>query len=578
MRSWLGKLICHRAWRAIAAGLLLASVIASSSRSEPASPTRPAGPALVQPTFQPGGAVRESLQPEPILAGEATTETADYGNRTLSASAQLPLLVAAPLEAADLALPINLAAALRLSDGRPLMVTAAQASAWVAEARYQRANLIKVPEFDFGVCYIRHDGFGPDFNHGVNEPTFVPGVGGPLNQNLNWMYIGGSFYGVIPLTEAIFEPLAARQVLDARRFDVQAAKNNALFVTAHQYFMVHQYRGQYAGAVDVVARGEKLVERIRGLSTDLVPKVEVNRASNALAAMQQRAAFARQQWRVASANLTQVLRLDPRIIVVPLEADHLQITLVDPSRSLDELMPIAMNNRPELASRRSMVQAATAEVRLEKARPMLPTIYLTGFQSPGRMRMQGMVFGLGNDDKMNNWSLREDVSLQLIWQLEGFGLGNLGRIKQRRGMESSAIVDLRKEQDGVVAEVTRAQADLHSAAVRVIQAERSLQTALITYDGNYEGLTQTQRFENVLVQIYRPQEAVMALESLMTAYDQYFATVADYNRAQFALFHALGYPARELSALRPPGEAELVNTDRPGYLPRVGVGPPPATR
>jgi len=31
----------------------------------------------------------------------------------------------------------------------------------------------------------------------------------------------------------------------------------------------------------------------------------------------------------------------------------------------------------------------------------------------------------------------------------------------------------------------------------------------------------------------------------MQAYDQYFGTVADYNRAQFELFHALGYPARK---------------------------------
>ena len=102
--------------------------------------------------------------------------------------------------------------------------------------------------------------------------------------------------------------------------------------------------------------------------------------------------------------------------------------------------------------------------------------------------------------------------------------------------------------------------------------------ALITFEGNYEGLAQTKRFGNVLVQIYRPQEVVIALEHLLTAYNQYFSTVADYNRAQFEMFHALGYPAREVAALRPPGDAEPVDTSRPGYLPPVGVGPPPAPR
>ena len=84
------------------------------------------------------------------------------------------------LEADDLPFPISFATALQLADARPLIVSAAQASAWVAEAQLQRAKVIKIPEFDFGACYVRHDGFGPDFDHGVNEPTFTPGIGDPL--------------------------------------------------------------------------------------------------------------------------------------------------------------------------------------------------------------------------------------------------------------------------------------------------------------------------------------------------------------------------------------------------------------
>ncbi|MBX7073819.1 MAG: TolC family protein [Pirellulales bacterium] len=484
----------------------------------------------------------------------------------------------APLESSDLPLPINLAAALRLANARPLIVSAAQASAWIAEAQLQRAKLIKIPELDFGAVYVRHDGFGPDFNHGANEPDFVPGVGGPLNQNVNAMFIGGSVYGVIPLTEAIFQPLAARQVLDSRRWDIQTAKNDALLITAKAYFSVHQRRGQYAAALDVVRRGRELVKRIDFLSEDLVPKVEVDRAQMILANVEQRAALARQEWRVASANLTQVLRLDPRAVIVPVERDHLQITLIDPARPLSELTPIAIRSRPELAAQRALVRAAQETIRREKYRPLLPTILLTGFQSPGYMRMQGTVFGTGRGAKMNNWSLREDVSAQVVWQLDGLGLGNLARIKQQRGVESENIVKLFKMQDEVVAEVTRSQADLQAAAVRVVEAERGLQRALVTFDGNYEGLAQTTRFDNVLIQVYRPQEAVMALERLLVAYDQYFATVADYNRFQFQLFHALGYPAAQLSYLRPPGTAEVVDTSRPVYLPPVGTGPPPANR
>jgi outer membrane protein TolC len=314
------------------------------------------------------------------------------------------------------------------------------------------------------------------------------------------------------------------------------------------------------------------------LSRDLVPRVEVDRAERMLADIEQHAVLARQHWREASADLTQVLRLDPRVVVEPLEHDHLQITMIDPARSLDDLMPIALANRPELGSQRAMIRAAEVAIRQEKSRPLLPLVLLTGFQSPGQMRMQGEIFGLGQGSKMNMWSLREDVSVQLAWQLEGLGFGNLGRIKEARGKESQAIVMYRRMQDAIVAEVTRAQAAMQAAAVRVLEAERSMRAAMITFEGNYEGLAQTQRFGNMLIQIYRPQEAVMALENLLTSYDQYFATVADYNRAQFEMFHALGYPAREISSLRPPGNIEPADTSRPGYLPGVNPGPPPANR
>ena len=66
-------------------------------------------------------------------------------------------------------------------------------------------------------------------------------------------------------------------------------------------------------------------------------------------------------------------------------------------------------------------------------------------------------------------------------------------------------------------------------------------------NGSIEGLGQTTRFGDVLQLVYRPQEVVFALQVMKTSLDEYFTTVADYNRAQFLLFHALGYPAREIA-------------------------------
>lgn len=488
-------------------------------------------------------------------------------------------------EPGDLRFPINLATAMRLSDARPLVIAAAQASAWVAEARLQKVKTLWVPDLNIGFDYTRHDGFGPDTLNGQNIPAgqnangqVDPGsFGRTLNQNINFFYGGGAFFLMQYATDMIFQPLAARQNLNAARWNIQKAKNDALLMTTDAYFDVHKWRGNYTGAIDVVVKGRKLVAKIDAMKGDLVPAVEVDRARNFLADLEQQAVMARQNWRRSSADLTEVLRLDPRAVVEPLERDHLQITLIDPKRPLDELMPIALTNRPELAAHQSLVQAALVNIRREKARPFIPIPMINGFQTPYE-QLQFGANGIGSGNKMNLWYWRNDISPGLMWQFDSLGMGNAGMVKWMRGDASGAMVQLFRAQDMVAADVTRSQARLQSAAARVVQAERELRGALVNYNGAFEGLGQIKRFDNIQRLVFRPQEVVFSLKLLKLAYDDYWSTVAEYNQAQFRMYHALGYPARELAYFRRTGPILNINTVRPSYLPPVGTGPPPPTR
>jgi len=571
-----------RAWMPVAA-LLLSLIGAAPCAAQPPAPPLPAAnpsgvgsgtlpplraPSTASPAAGPvaGPGGQDLPRALPILPGGPERRDGAMGEPTPNPLATGLSLKPAPTEPSDLRFPINLATALRLSDARPLMVAAAQAGVWVAEAQLTRAKLLWIPTLNIGFDYIRHDGGGPDFNKGIMTAP-----------SLNFFYAGVGAVGNIPTTDAIFQPLAMRQVLNSRQLDIQTAKNDALLLTSDAYFQVHQRRGMYAGGLYCVERGNELVARITQLSKEFVPKVEIERARNFLAELEQQTVMARQEWRVQSANLTQVLRLDPRAVIEPLEHDHTQITLIDPARTLDEMMPIALTNRPELAAHQALVQAVLQQVRAERARPFLPNILLNGFQTPNEL-LQAGIFGLGPNSSLNQWLGRDDFSVQPLWQLDAFGLGNLARIKEQRGSQSMAIIEFFKWQDMVAGDVTRAQARVQSAAARVVQADRAIRTAIITFNGNYEGLRQTTRLGNVLVLVNRPQEAVFALQLLKLAFDEYFTTAAEYNRAQFELFHALGYPAQELAQLRPPGEVVPVDTARPPYLPPVGNGPPPATR
>jgi hypothetical protein len=540
---------------------LLSDEPSTRSLTSPAERPSPQGAGTAPPPSSPLAATPRLVATDGVVTAAAQVKPAQPPAKKESAQAadgSTPQPAAPTLEATDRPLPINLATALRLADARPLLVAAAQAQTWVAEGQFQRAAVLWLPQLNLGGDYERHDGYGPDFNRGLNTPER------PLNQNINFMYtgVGLTYAPGIQSTDIIFEPLATRQVLRAQRWNIQTGKNDALLQTARAYFDVHQARGTYAGALDTVSRGRKLVAQVEELAKDLVPAAELDRARRTLADLEQQASVA---------------RVDPRAVVDPLESDQLQITLIDPAQPLDELIPVGLTNRPELSSQQAIVRSLVERIRQEKLRPLMPTFLLTGFQTPGEYIEAGAT-GIGSGNKLNLWDFRDDFSPQLLWQAEGMGLGNMARVKIQRGQQSLAIVELYRIQDSIASDVTRAQARLQSAALRAVQTERELREAIVTFEKNYEGLRQTTRLGGVLVQAYRPQEVVEALLQLKSAYDNYYRTVADYNRAQFELFHALGYPAQDLSTADTSGRPMLIDTSRPGYLPPVGTGPPPATK
>ena len=51
----------------------------------------------------------------------------------------------------------------------------------------------------------------------------------------------------------------------------------------------------------------------------------------------------------------------------------------------------------------------------------------------------------------------------------------------------------------------------------------------------------------------RPEEAVASIEASDQAYTDYYTAVADCDRGQFRLYHALGHPAQRL-ADEPPAQ------------------------
>jgi outer membrane protein TolC len=432
--------------------------------------------------------------------------------------------------------PISLPAALALATSHPWDVQIAETRIQQAAAQRERAEWLWLPHLQSGVDYFRHDGQIQDI------------VGTVFTTSRTSLLLGAGPMLTLPTSEALYAPLAARQVEAASRAMAQATRDEVTLSVAIAYMNVQQSRGEVAAALETLTLAEDLVRRVEKLAPDLAPEVEIDRSRAEQARRRIQLASAHERWRVASADLARILRLPATFVLEPIEPPTLQIPLVDPNLPTADLIAIGLTYRPELASHQALVQAALARVRQERERPWWPTVAMRGVGSntPG---LAGGFFGGGINDQFGQFGPRFSVDLQAVWELQNLGLGNRAQVRERQAEQQRAFLELQRTQEQIQAEVVQAQAQAAQAEVRRRAAQDGLQAAQQTARKNLEGLAQTKRLGEALVLVFRPAEAVAAITQLDLAYRDWYQATADVNRAQFRLYRALGHPAEALSAL-----------------------------
>jgi outer membrane protein TolC len=438
----------------------------------------------------------------------------------------------------DQLLPINLPTALALAQARPIDIQLAEQRLQQALALEQRANALWLPTLLAGADYTRHDG----------QLQAVEGtVFGTSKQSL---MVGGGPMAVFAFADAYYAPLAARQDTAARQAGIQTAQNDTMLAVAEAYFAVQQARGEIAAAQDTLQRAEDVVRRSEKLAKALISPTEASRARAELSARRQALSRAREHWRLASAQLARLLRLDPLARIAPVEPPHMQMTLIDADATVDTLIPVALVNRPELASQQALVQATIARLRQEKMRPLIPSLLLRGTATPQGTLGSG-TFGGGINSDMSKFGARNDYDIQLVWELPNLGFGTTAKVRERRADNQIALLELLQLEDRIAAEVVQAHAQVQEAADRIKDAAAGVKDALNVAEKNVEGMNTTRTVgegvgETVLL-VIRPQEVIAAVQALHQAYNDYYAAVADYDRAQFRLYRALGRPAQALA-------------------------------
>jgi outer membrane protein TolC len=425
--------------------------------------------------------------------------------------------------------PIDLSTALQLADRQNPTIGEARTLILGALAERQAARSILLPSLNIGTNYHDHTGPLQRSNGQILKLTeqslyFGGGAGVTAAGTLAIPMVNIN----TPLTNAIYEPLAAQQRVVGAQFNASDTANKVLLDVASLYI-------DLIGAEAILqARRTTAIEADRFASivadyaaTGQGRQADANRADSDRRFYQADIQRAEEQVATASARLAQRLNLNPSARLQPLAGPLEPLDLINAETPAEELIRAALARRPDLAAQQALVVEAGYRVKEEKARPLLPTVYL-GFSAGA--------FGGGSNlasTPLSAFAGRTDYDVGAYWTLLNFGAGNLTLIKQRRAQEGQAIADRARVLNRVRSEVVSAKAQSLALRSQVTNARFGLQSAEEGYL-----LDQTRLRESLA----RPIEALDSLRLLSDARVSLIEAVTRANRAQFALFVSLGAP------------------------------------
>jgi outer membrane protein TolC len=238
---------------------------------------------------------------------------------------------------------------------------------------------------------------------------------------------------------------------------------------------------------------------------------------------------AEEQMNVASAELAQLVNLDPSLNLRTVGGALSTIELVDALVPLEELVVIANGRRPELASASAAIDRSRVRVRQEQTRVLFPTIML-GY-SPGAFGGNGNF--VGGIPPFASITGREDYDVWCYWTAQNMGVGNVAQTRRQRGMLGQAMADRLRVLNEVRAQVAEAYNDAHAFLQRAEEAQLGLESST---SGFREDLNRQRSGEGL------PLEVLNSVRLMATERQDLATAVVGYNEAQFRLFVALGQP------------------------------------
>ncbi|WP_406698907.1 TolC family protein [Singulisphaera sp. Ch08] len=445
----------------------------------------------------------------------------------------------APLVPGQMIQPIDLPSALRLAGANDLDIAIAREQVSLAIAELQQAQVQWLPSLYIGPNWIRHDGQAQVVEgqvRTISKSSLFLGATAAAGSSVSGPVPAGGpaqvsgLTSILRFSDALFEPLAARQVVDARRAGIQAATNDALLGVAEAYMDAQLAAGRLAIAREAATNAETLSNLTASYArTGAGLDADYRRSLAERNRQRKNVEVAVGEIELASTELIRRTRLDPRLVVAPVEPPETVLRLVPETCSIDALIITALRSRPELAEVQALVQATLIRLKQAKLRPFIPSL---------AFRYSGGGFGGGANSFFGDFNSRSDADVNLYWELQNLGFADRAIAKQRAAQQRTANLELLKVQDRIAAEVVRAEKERIASSRQMEEAGRALPEAQESLTLN---LTNIRRGAG-LPGAPRPIEVLQPIQALAQARADYLDSVLAHNRAQFRLYRALGRP------------------------------------
>lgn len=445
--------------------------------------------------------------------------------RTIEQALQ-PVVVSEEFASEYSTLDLDLTAALAMASGQNPRIAFAAARYREAYAQLETAQTLWLPSIRAGMSFNHHDGTLQASGGNVldaSRSSFQTGLG---------VQAVGAGSPAVPgivaqfhTSDAVFQPPIADHAAGARDAAATSVTNDTLLATALAYLNLLRATQGKRIAEETRDNAEKLADLTTTFArTGQGPQADADRTRTELVRRRNDVSRARENTRVASARLTQLLSLDPALKISPQEPTIVAIDLVSPDISAEELIATGLANRPELAEAQHLVCEAVNRYRREKYAPLLPSVLLGISQSE---------FGGGFGSDIDNSGRRFDFDAVIYWEVRNFGLGERAKRDEMSSRHDQSLALQASMMDQVAREVVEAHAQVSERQGQIAVAEDGVQAASDSYQRNLARIREGQGL---------PIEALQSLQALDEAQREYLRTLADYNEAQFRLQRALGWP------------------------------------